>query len=581
MSSESPPPPPPSRREAPPLPSSQFSLIIDIGKTLVLFMDLQRVGDRALRKLAFSHVIHSIRHVNQKHKNDPKNKGTSEYFVRNATGILIYEVKTCSCFFMWQYLMYRIFWKISKRKKKNQKEHLLPFVTFIEGESGSMIGLQMLYVFMRLRAKLACTHLQPHQRDVTNLLAAAVQACHDMVPPDAVEPLFKQIVNQFVHDKSRTEAIAVGLNVVREMRLRMPLLMTEDLLQDLVLYRKSHEKVVSSAARSLLTLFREVCPSLLLKKDRGRAIDPKAKPKAFGEVHVASNVPGVELLEQADDGDSDEDIDGERDGVSSEDDGNNLMEEEDYGDSECEFGGSSDSACEVDDEDVQDDDMSDEDDNNYNSDEKGSDEDPEEEETDNIADTDKNTSKAKKRKSSDASADTNDGILSNEDFQRIKEMKAKKEAMTALTQRFQPQSSLAPRGLMLQHLSLFVVMLADAIMVLMLNLNNEDMLLRAVIYGSSDLKDMSLGIFIFSSVSYLIEDTCNSFTRIYQANIKKKLTKDERLALIREIPSADCYKTEEGMPLAAKRAKIAKSRQQKRKLKQRSSKQFCGRKAWK
>lgn len=98
---------------------------------------------------------------------------------------------------------------------------------------------------------------QPHQRDITNLLAAVVQACHDMVlyncdlfsihfifigivfsfrirffvsfcvifcspmifclssliqgviwiqvPPDAVEPLFKQIVNQFVHDRSRPE----------------------------------------------------------------------------------------------------------------------------------------------------------------------------------------------------------------------------------------------------------------------------------------------------------------------------------------------------------------------------------------
>ena len=34
--------------------------------------------------------------------------------------------------------------------------------------------------------------------------------------------------------------------------------MTEDLLQDLVLYKKSHEKAVSTAARSLITLFREV-----------------------------------------------------------------------------------------------------------------------------------------------------------------------------------------------------------------------------------------------------------------------------------------------------------------------------------
>lgn len=30
------------------------------------------------------------------------------------------------------------------------------------------------------------------------------------VPPDAVEPLFKQIVNQFVHDRSRPEVIFQG-----------------------------------------------------------------------------------------------------------------------------------------------------------------------------------------------------------------------------------------------------------------------------------------------------------------------------------------------------------------------------------
>ncbi|KAG0450102.1 hypothetical protein HPP92_026926 [Vanilla planifolia] len=45
-------------------------------------------------------------------------------------------------------------------------------------------------------------------------------------------------------------------------------LMNEDLLQDLVLYKKSHEKAVSIAACSLITLLREICPSFLVKKDR-------------------------------------------------------------------------------------------------------------------------------------------------------------------------------------------------------------------------------------------------------------------------------------------------------------------------
>ena len=42
----------------------------------------------------------------------------------------------------------------------------------------------------------------------------------------------------------------------------------------------------------------QICPSLLVKKDRGRPVDPKARPKAFGEVTVASDVPGAELLDE-------------------------------------------------------------------------------------------------------------------------------------------------------------------------------------------------------------------------------------------------------------------------------------------
>lgn len=48
--------------------------IIDIGENLALFMELQTLGDRALRKLAFSHVVHSIRRMNQKHKNEANNR---------------------------------------------------------------------------------------------------------------------------------------------------------------------------------------------------------------------------------------------------------------------------------------------------------------------------------------------------------------------------------------------------------------------------------------------------------------------------------------------------------------------------
>lgn len=40
----------------------------------------------------------------------------------------------------------------------------------------------------------------------------------------------------------------------------------------------------------------QICPALLSKKDRGRSSDPKARPKAFGEVTVSNDVPGADLL---------------------------------------------------------------------------------------------------------------------------------------------------------------------------------------------------------------------------------------------------------------------------------------------
>lgn len=395
-------------------------------------------------------------------------------------------------------------------------------------------------------------YVQPHQRDVTNLLAAAVQACHDMVPPDAVEPLFKQIVNQFVHDKSRTESIAVGLNVVREICLRIPLLMTEDLLQDLVLYKKSHEKAVSSAARSLISLFREICPSLLIKKDRGRPTDPKAKPKAFGEVTVPSDVPGAELL-------LDDDVSN-----ASDEDAESI-------DADISTQGGSESEEEDDDEEM------------GSEEDEVSDEEEEEEEVDGMSIDSRGSEKRKgqKRKFEDFDEEldganqslralkrlagarleseaiteepTTDGILSNEDFQRIKELKAKKDAKVALANHGILKKSSDPKS------TVFKVPTSDQ-----LSLKRVD--------------------------GYSLE-----------ANIRKKMTKEERKALIKagredgekyQSRAATKQKKTGGlsnqqkehkkaMPLAAKRSKIERSRRQKKLKAKTAGKQFRGRKAWK
>jgi len=171
-------------------------------------------------------------------------------------------------------------------------------------------GFEFKIRIMSLIARLICTHnlliepfysymqkyAQPHQQHITQILAILSQSCHSLVSPDILEPVLMSIVNNFISDRRPNEVIAIGLNTVREICMRCPLVMRESLLKDLVLYRKSKDKGVMMAARSIVTLFRLVNPSLLPKKERGKFGDINIKPLEYGEVHLA--VPGIELLDE-------------------------------------------------------------------------------------------------------------------------------------------------------------------------------------------------------------------------------------------------------------------------------------------
>ncbi len=51
--------------------------------------------------------------------------------------------------------------------------------------------------------------------------------------------------------------------------------MDEDLLGDLVEYRKSKDKSVTTAARSVLQLFRQTIPTMLKRRERVCTFSPK------------------------------------------------------------------------------------------------------------------------------------------------------------------------------------------------------------------------------------------------------------------------------------------------------------------
>ncbi|KAH8402207.1 hypothetical protein KR009_010456 [Drosophila setifemur] len=140
--------------------------------------------------------------------------------------------------------------------------------------------------------------LQPHQRQVTRVLQFAAQASHELVPGDIIEPILKTIANNFITERNSSDVMAIGLNATREICMRCPLAMGEDLLQDLAMYKTYKEKSVMMAARSMITLYREQLPALLHKKDRGRQTEAQAerKVRAYGEREVHDTVLGAEAL---------------------------------------------------------------------------------------------------------------------------------------------------------------------------------------------------------------------------------------------------------------------------------------------
>jgi protein SDA1 len=153
-------------------------------------------------------------------------------------------------------------------------------------------------------------YMQPSQRDVTKMMAYVVQACHELVPPDELKPLIKTLANNFVTDRCSGEVIAVGLNTLREVAARVPLVLDEEDLEhiwlDMVDYRTYRgDKNVAVAARSALNFFRDVRPELLKRKDRGkegsmalsRGTAGVSTNRQYGEIEVAEGVDGVELLE--------------------------------------------------------------------------------------------------------------------------------------------------------------------------------------------------------------------------------------------------------------------------------------------
>lgn len=196
-------------------------------------------------------------------------------------------------------------------------------------------------------------YLQPHQRSVTQVLAYTAQATHAIVPPDTLYPVLRAIADNFVSEGAAEAVIAAGLNGIREICTRAPLAMTETLLQDLTGYKKGGDhknKGVMMAARSLITLFREINPELLHRSDRGREVamamsaGSQKKTLAYGEVEYydgtkkPTEIAGTAETVSASDVEEVEEFSEDGEEIISEEEGD-FEEEEDFDlsddDSDC------------------------------------------------------------------------------------------------------------------------------------------------------------------------------------------------------------------------------------------------------
>lgn len=116
-------------------------------------------------------------------------------------------------------------------------------------------------------------YLTYHQLRIPSILAALASSVHSLTPPDVLTPDIRKIAQEFVHPGVGSEVIAAGLNSIREVCRRQPWAMEEDLLGDLIEYRKSKDKAVVTGARSLLQLYRQEMPSMLTRRERVSLFD--------------------------------------------------------------------------------------------------------------------------------------------------------------------------------------------------------------------------------------------------------------------------------------------------------------------
>jgi len=118
-----------------------------------------------------------------------------------------------------------------------------------------------------------------------------------LIPPEDIKPVISRIIDNYVTEYCQVVQIVTGLNTIREILVRMPLALDAAQIEYLVEFRTFKNKSVTSAAKSLINFFRDVCPQLLPKKFIGRFTEVTEKDApTYGQKPVFDTVEGIEYL---------------------------------------------------------------------------------------------------------------------------------------------------------------------------------------------------------------------------------------------------------------------------------------------
>ncbi|GIX64073.1 SDA1 homolog [Babesia caballi] len=131
-------------------------------------------------------------------------------------------------------------------------------------------------------------YINHKQKLVTKILAVSAQAVHSELPSDLVEPLIKQVIDQFVSEDRANEVITVGINTLREIAARAPLMFPKETIEQVVEFRHIKNKAVAMATKSFINVYREQAPELLHPTLRGREAGTQLSQAKKGKVAKAS-----------------------------------------------------------------------------------------------------------------------------------------------------------------------------------------------------------------------------------------------------------------------------------------------------